>query len=73
MQNALRLLLDDLDPDTIADADEGDRGLAGLLGSRKARLWDVYATRWDALASQHEDGMVDAFLIFFADCYDRGR
>ncbi|MCJ2033866.1 type VI secretion system-associated FHA domain protein TagH [Methylobacterium sp. J-068] len=73
MQNALRLLLDDLDPDTIAESDEGDRGLAGLLGSRKARLWDLYATRWDALASQHEDGMVDAFLIFFADCYDRGR
>jgi len=73
MQNALRLLLDDLNPDTIAESDDGDRGLAGLLGSRKARLWDLYATRWDALASQHEDGMVDAFLIFFADCYDRGR
>ncbi|MCJ2081708.1 type VI secretion system-associated FHA domain protein TagH [Methylobacterium sp. J-090] len=73
MQNALRLLMDDLDPDAIAASDEGDRGLAGLLGSRKARLWDLYATRWDALTAQHEDGMIDAFMIYFADCYDRGR
>lgn len=73
MQNALQLLMDELDPDAIAGSDEGDRGLGGLLGSRKARLWDLYATRWDALASQHEDGMIDAFMIFFADCYDGSR
>lgn len=73
MQNAVRLLLEELDPDAIAASDEGDRGLGGLLGSRKARLWDHYATRWDALTSPHEDGIVDAFMIFFSDCYDRGR
>ena len=73
MQNALRLLLDELGPEGVEASDEKDRGLGGLLGSRKARLWDIYATRWNALASPHEDGMVDAFMIFFADCYDRNR
>ncbi|GJE07309.1 MULTISPECIES: type VI secretion system-associated FHA domain protein TagH [Methylobacterium] len=73
MQNAARLLLDQLSPEGVEASDEGDRGLGGLLGSRKARLWDLYATRWDALASPHDDGMVDAFMVFFADCYDRNR
>lgn len=73
MQNALRLLTDELSPEGIEASDEKDRGLSGLLGSRKARLWDIYTTRWDALASLHDDGMVDAFLVFFADCYDKSR
>ena len=73
MQNALRLLTDDLSPEGIEASDEKDRGLSGLLGSRKARLWDIYTTRWDALASSHDDGMVDVFMILFADCYDKNR
>ncbi|GLS42220.1 type VI secretion system-associated FHA domain protein TagH [Methylobacterium brachythecii] len=73
MQNALRLLLDELSPEGVEASDEKDKGLGALLGSRKARLWDIYATRWAALSSPHEDGMVDAFMMFFADCYDRGR
>lgn len=73
MQHAARLLLDDLAPDAIAGADEGDRGLGGLLGSRKARLWDVYASRWNAVASAQEDGMAGAFTILFAECYEGSR
>ncbi len=73
MQNALRLLAEELSPEGIEASDEKDRGLGGLLGSRKARLWDIYTTRWDALASLHDDGMVDAFMVIFADCYDKGR
>ncbi|MDP4024941.1 type VI secretion system-associated FHA domain protein TagH [Methylobacterium sp. NEAU 140] len=73
MQNALRLLMEDLSPEGIEASDEKDRGLTGLLGSRKARLWDIYTTRWDALASPHDDAMVDAFMLLFADCYDKGR
>lgn len=73
MQNALRLLLEEVSPEGVESSDEKDKGLSGLLGSRKARLWDIYATRWNALASPHEDGMVDAFMLFFADCYDRTR
>lgn len=73
MQNALRLLMDDLGPEGIEASDEKDKGLGGLLGSRKARLWDIYTTRWDALASPHDDGMIDAFMLFFSDCYDNNR
>jgi type VI secretion system protein ImpI len=72
MQHALRLLMEDLDPASIEESAEGDRGLSGLLGSKKARLWDLYVTRWDTLTSPHEDGMVDAFMMFFAECYDKG-
>lgn len=73
MQNALRLLMEDLSPEGIEGSDEKDRGLGGLLGSRKARLWDIYTARWDALASPHDDGMVDVFMMFFSDCYDKSR
>ncbi|MGV7031528.1 type VI secretion system-associated FHA domain protein TagH [Methylobacterium symbioticum] len=73
MQNALRLLMEDLSPEGIEASDEKDRGLGGLLGSRKARLWDIYTARWDTLASPHDDGMVDAFMMFFSDCYDKSR
>lgn len=73
MQSALRLLLDDLSPEGIAASSEEDRGLAGLLGSRKARLWDIYVARWTALAAPYDDGMIDAFMVFFSDCYDKNR
>ena len=71
MQNALRMLLEDLDPQIIESQKEADRGLAGVVGSRKARLWDAYVARWQAKTSRHEGGIVDAFLQYFADCYDR--
>lgn len=71
MQNALRMLVADLDPQMIESQTEADRGLAGVVGSRKARLWDAYTARWHAKTSRHEGGMVDAFMQYFADCYDR--
>ena len=72
MQHALRLLMEDLDPAAIEESTESDRGLGALLSSKKAKLWDLYVTRWDTLTSPHEDGIVDAFMMFFAECYDRG-
>lgn len=70
MRDALRLLLKELDPEEIADALSDDRGLSSLLGSRKARLWDLYAARWAALSDSHEDGMIEAFMVYFSDSYD---
>ncbi|WP_026605393.1 type VI secretion system-associated FHA domain protein TagH [Methylobacterium sp. 285MFTsu5.1] len=72
MQHAVRLLLQDLDPDAIEASLGDDRGLNALLGSRKARLWDLYATRWDTMTAAHDDGMEDAFMRFFSECYDSG-
>jgi type VI secretion system protein ImpI len=71
MQNALSMLIEDLDPQTIDQQAGGDRGLAGMVGSRKARLWDAYVARWQAKTARHDSGMVDAFMQYFADCYDR--
>lgn len=72
MQHALRMMAEDLDPRAVEEGIEADKGLGGLIGSRKARLWDAYVARWEAMTAPHEDGLVDAFMIYFAECYDRG-
>jgi type VI secretion system protein ImpI len=48
MQHALRMLVEDLDPQAIAESMAQDRGLEALIGSRKAKMWDAYVARWDA-------------------------
>jgi type VI secretion system protein ImpI len=71
MQHALKLLLGEFDPDVIENALTSDRGLAGVVGSRKARLWDLYVARWQARTQSNQDGMLNAFMDYFAECYDR--
>ena len=71
MQHALRLLVEDLDPQAIDESTSVDTGIRTLLTSRKARLWDSFVARWDAKTAPHEDGLVDAFMLYFAECYDR--
>ena len=72
MQQALRMLLSELDPQTVENEAERDRGIASVVGSRKARLWDAYQARWQAKSSRSEGGLIDAFMLYFAECYDRG-
>lgn len=70
MQQAVTLLMRDVDPATIEAASQSDRGLAGIVGSRKARLWDIYVARWQAHAKRHDNGILDTFMDYFARCYD---
>ena len=70
MQQALRLILGEFDPDVIENTSTGVRGLAAVVGSRKARLWDIYVARWQARTQSHADGLLSAFMNYFADCYD---
>ena len=35
-------------------------------------MWDAYVARWEAKTAPYEDGLVDAFMLYFAECYDRG-
>jgi type VI secretion system protein ImpI len=71
MQQALQALIEDLSPEKISEATSSDGGLAGLVSSRRAKLWDIYAERFSAKAGRHERGMIDAFMILFAEMYDR--
>jgi type VI secretion system protein ImpI len=70
MQQAVTLLMKDVDPHAIESASESDRGLAGMIGSRKARLWDIYIARWQAHAERHDNGILDTFMDYFARCYE---
>lgn len=71
MQQALQVLIEDLDPETIAGATAKDGGLASIVSSRRAKLWDTYVERFNAKSKHHERGMIDAFMILFAEMYDR--
>jgi type VI secretion system protein ImpI len=71
MQHALRQLMDEFNPATIERTSGADRGIAGVVGSRKARLWDGYVARWQAHTGSHQDGLLNAFMNYFAEFYDR--
>ena len=49
------------------------RASARLSGRARRRLWDTYVARWNAKTAPHEHGLVDAFMLYFAECYDRRR
>jgi type VI secretion system protein ImpI len=71
MQHALTKLMADFDPEAIArDTDEG-RGIAGLLVSRKAKLWDAYEAQWEAKIGRAGGGPIEVFMAYFAEAYDR--
>ena len=71
MQGALEALFEDLAPEKIDASVEADRGLGGLVGSRKAKLWDIYAERWRAKTKRSDGRLSEAFLALFAESYDR--
>ncbi|QBR70957.1 type VI secretion system-associated FHA domain protein TagH [Beijerinckiaceae bacterium] len=73
MQQAVRMLVEDLEPAAIQEAVGPETGLAALFSSRKARAWDMYVARWQAKSLRHEDGLMDAFMLYFAECYDRAK
>ena len=71
MQGALDALFEDLSPEKIDKAVEADRGLGALVGSRKAKLWDLYVERWRAKTKRSDGRLLDAFMTLFAENYDR--
>lgn len=70
MQQALTLLLEDLDPAALERSLPTETGVAGLISNRRARLWQHYATVWSTLANRNDDGLVGVFMDYFARCYD---
>jgi type VI secretion system protein ImpI len=71
MQSALEALFEDLAPENIDRSVEPDRGLGGLVGSRKAKLWDVFVERWRAKTKRADGRLNEAFIALFAEAYDR--
>ena len=66
IQPALAQLLDDISPEAIEKRSE-----RGLIGSKRAAKWDTFVERWDAKTHPHENGMLDVFLAYFAEAYDK--
>jgi len=71
MQGAVKMLVEDLDPEEIDAGIGPDERVSGWLGNRKARLWDVFLARWQAKTEHQSDGVLSAFMQYFAECYDR--
>jgi type VI secretion system protein ImpI len=71
MRQAIGRLMADLDPQAVEQASDEGRGIAGLLVSRKAKLWDAYQARWDSKIGRDSGGAVEAFIRYFAEAYDR--
>jgi type VI secretion system protein ImpI len=71
MQQALVMMVEDLDPQAIEET-AGAGGLSGVIGSRKGRMWDTYSERWKAKTRGQEEGILGVFMQYFAECYDRG-
>jgi type VI secretion system protein ImpI len=66
MQKALAKLLDDLSPEAIEK-----KVASSAFSSKKARAWDTFVQNWEAKAEAHENGMLDVFLTYFADAYEK--
>jgi type VI secretion system protein ImpI len=71
MQAALEALFEDLAPEKMDRALEADRGLSGLVSSRKAKLWDIYVERWRAKTKRSDGRLLDAYMSLFVEAYDR--
>jgi type VI secretion system protein ImpI len=65
MQKALARLLADFAPETIEAKVE-----KSTFANRKAKAWDAFVSRWEAKTDAHENGMLDVFLMYFAEAYE---
>ena len=71
MQKAVEEMMRPFDPKAIEEATP-QRGL-GVIGSRKAALWDAFVARWEAALAEHDNGFIDAFVSYFSQYYQRGE
>ena len=68
MQYAIGVLVEDLSPEAIETATKEGRN---VLGTRKAKLWETYESRWRAKTAHYENGLTDAFMVRFSEWYDQ--
>jgi type VI secretion system protein ImpI len=70
MQHALKRLLEEFAPEEIETASTLSRGIFGR-GPNKPACWDTFTARWKATTHGQEDGMLNTFMHYFAEYYDR--
>jgi len=70
MQQALVMVMADLDPKKIERETDGGAGIGSLLQPRKAKLWDAYEARWKAKIGRKGGEPIEAFMRYFAEFYD---
>jgi type VI secretion system protein ImpI len=71
MQHAVRLLMADFGPQSIEQSIAEDHGITRLLTSRNAKLWEAYVARWRAKVREGDFGPIEAFMLYFAEYYER--
>ncbi len=71
MQHAIAQLIADIDPVAMACEMEAQGGSGSWLGSGKSKLWDAFLTRWKAQLGRDSGAPMEAFMLHFADFYDR--
>ncbi len=71
MQVAVKRIFDDLAPAAIEAAQPEESTLGNLLKGSKGRLWDTYKERYAARSEPHDNGIVDLFILYFGDAYER--
>jgi type VI secretion system protein ImpI len=73
VQQAIQQLVAELDPKEIEKALDAAKGGSSLFANKKARLWDDYVMRWKMKAGRSETGLLGAFMLLFAEAYDKRR
>ncbi|MBR1232064.1 type VI secretion system-associated FHA domain protein TagH [Bradyrhizobium sp. AUGA SZCCT0182] len=71
MQHAVSMLVADFDPAEITKGVAEQEGTLDKLRSRKSRQWDAFVTRWKASLGREPGAAVEAFMLHFADYYDK--
>jgi type VI secretion system protein len=70
MQMALTDMLQRFDPKVLEERLEGQSGVGGLLGSKKAKHWDAFTLLYETMTSEAEDDFQDLFGREFARAYE---
>jgi predicted component of type VI protein secretion system len=70
MKVAIRALLEELDPQKIRGATDHEGGMAVLPAQRKARAWDAFEARHDAVSRALVDDFDSVFGKSFARAYE---
>ena len=70
MQHALKRLMEEFSPEEIEKVSTLSRGIFGR-GPNKPACWDTFTARWNAATRGQEDGILNSFMHYFAEYYDR--